>query len=142
MQGLSGDDHLGKDAGREGDAIRLERRFTFFQLHAGGAVSENSGGIGVKITKWVDMGAEVEIEIGADDIRVALAEAFGNAEQKLDEAPNIHDVTRALNSIAGFLKGLDNAHIAMLNRGQRKVISEFLKEQAERFGATAGAVTK
>jgi hypothetical protein len=34
------------------------------------------GSGGMKISKWVEMSEEVEIEIGADDIRVALAEAF------------------------------------------------------------------
>lgn len=93
----------------------------------------------MKITKWVDMGAEVEIQIGADDIRGALNEAFSCADQRLDEAVNIHDVLRALNGIASFLMGISDENIARLTDKQRELIGGFLRDQAPRYLAAGPA---
>lgn len=93
----------------------------------------------MRVTKWVDMGAEVEIQIGADDIGSALNEAFSCANQRPEEAVNIHDVLRALNDIAGFLKGISDENIARLNDKQRQLIGGFLRDQAPRFLPAAPA---
>lgn len=87
----------------------------------------------MRVTKWVDMGAEVEVEIGADDIGIALSEAFSAANQQLEKAVNIHDVLRAINNIAGFLKGISDENIGRFNDKQREFISNCLIEQGERF---------
>jgi hypothetical protein len=89
----------------------------------------------MKVSKWVDMGQEVDVEIGADDIRCALAEAFAVVtEDRLgEEGPNRNDVTYALNSIGAFLKALTDDQIALLGKPSRKLIKEFLETQAKRF---------
>lgn len=93
----------------------------------------------MRVTKWVDMGAEVEIQIGADDIRSALNEAFNCANQRLEEAVNIHDVLRAMNDIAGFVRGISDENIARLADKQRQSIGEFFRDQARRFLPAAEA---
>ena len=89
----------------------------------------------MKVSKWVDMGQEVDVEIGADDIRCALAEAFAVAtEDRLgEEGPNRNDVMYALNSIGAFLKGLTDEQIALLSPAQHRIIGEFLYDQSKRF---------
>ena len=89
----------------------------------------------MKIRQWVDMGQEVEIEIGADDVRIALAEAFANVTQdRLGESgPNRAEIARALNNIAIFLKALTDEQIAMLSIDARKTVTQFLSQQADRF---------
>jgi hypothetical protein len=88
----------------------------------------------MKITKWVDMGAEVEVEIGADDIRIALSEAFSSVEvQAFDAKPTRFDVTRALNDIAAFFNAITDEHIGLLNDAQREVTEKFLRRAADRF---------
>jgi hypothetical protein len=89
----------------------------------------------VKVSKWVDFGLEVDVEVGVDDIRVALAEAFANVtDDRLgEEGPSRHDISRAINCIALFLKALTDEHIALLTQGQREIIGKFLSESAARF---------
>lgn len=91
----------------------------------------------MKISKWVDMGQDVDIEIGVDDIRGALAEAFARVTEDTqwlgDSPPNSNDVVLALSNIGSFLRALTDAQIAMLNSKQRATIAKFLTEQAERF---------
>lgn len=91
----------------------------------------------MKITKWVDIPSqEVEIEIGLDDIRIALSKAFGAAlprNDENDESPTSLDVMLALASIGSFLRALTDEQIATLMPSQRVVIATFLAEQAKRF---------
>lgn len=87
----------------------------------------------MKISKWVDMGAEVDIQIDAHDIRAALAEAFSNAEDKLEERPTRQDITRALVMVSEFLNGLTDEHVALLTPTQKKITEEYLRKTADRF---------
>lgn len=88
----------------------------------------------MKITKWVDMGQEVEIHISAEDIRIALSEAFSEAtKEKLGEGDNKHEILLALNSIAGFLNALEQHQLDSLTLAQRLVIEKFLRDAADRF---------
>lgn len=87
----------------------------------------------MKITKWVDMGAEVTVEVSAEDIREALAEAFAATNQDLEESVNVHDVIRAFQSIGSFLNGIHDDQIAILKETQRKIIGEFLAKASVRF---------
>lgn len=89
----------------------------------------------MKVTKWVDLGQEVEIEIGADDIRAALGEAFGRvtSDPLGEEGPSRSDVVACFNSIAGFLNAITDEQITKLNYLQRVVIGKFLRKHAERF---------
>jgi hypothetical protein len=89
----------------------------------------------LRISKWVDVGAEVEIEIGLDDVRAAMAEAFENVTQdRLGEpGPNRAEIGMALNQVGTFLKALTDEHIAALSDPARKIVNAFLVEQAKRF---------
>jgi len=89
----------------------------------------------MKVSKWVDIGQEVEIEIGVDDVRAALAEGFHAAtEDRLGEpGPLPSEVIYALNDMAIFLRALSDSQIAMLKPKQRELVREFLSEQSQRF---------
>jgi len=89
----------------------------------------------MRVTKWVDLGQEVEIEIGADDIRLALAEAFANVtnDRLGEEGPNRAEIAYTLNSIGAYLKAMTAEHIALLTSAQRETIKLFLTEQAKRY---------
>ncbi len=87
----------------------------------------------MKVTKWVDMGAEVTIDIGADEIRNALAEAFANTNQEFEQAVNVNDILSAFNCIGAFLRAFTDEQIAMLNPVQRETVGRFLMEAALRF---------
>lgn len=89
----------------------------------------------MKVRKWVDFGQEVEVNIGADDIRAALAEAFETiAGDRLGEnGPNRNDVCMALNNIAGFLNGITDQQIGLLYPTQRSTVEQFLLKAAQRF---------
>ncbi len=89
----------------------------------------------MKVTKWVDMGAEVTIDIGADEIRNALAEAFANTNQELEKAVNVHDILSAFNCIGSFLRAFTDEQIAALKPTQREIVGRFLMEAALRFKA-------
>ncbi len=89
----------------------------------------------MKVSKWVDMGQEVDIEIGVDDIRGALGEAFAQVTRdRLGEpGPNVAEIKFALNSMAEFLRAVTDRHIDMLTHEQRKMIENFLAAQASRY---------
>jgi hypothetical protein len=96
----------------------------------------------MKVTKWVDYGCEVEVEVGADDIRSALNEAFYAVNQNEEEAINIHDILYAFSSIAAFLIAFSEEQITLLKPAQRKTIAEFLTKQGERFKMPVEAEVK
>jgi hypothetical protein len=87
----------------------------------------------MKVTKWVEFSTEVEIEIGADDISVALSEAFARVPRDCDDRPSHFDVSGALNSIGRFLNGMKDEHIALLSPAARKCVADYLAKAAERF---------
>jgi hypothetical protein len=89
----------------------------------------------MKVTTWVDFSKEVEVGISAEDIRCALTEAFEAAkpDPQDERTPAIHTILRALNSMATFLNGLTDEHIARMKPGQRKLTREFLLKNADRF---------
>ncbi len=89
----------------------------------------------MKVSKWVDMGAEVDVEIGVDDVRAALGEAFSRVTQEHlgEEGPSAHDVKCALYSIGTFLNAMTDEHIALLEPKPREIVRAFLFKNAERF---------
>jgi hypothetical protein len=87
----------------------------------------------VKITKWIESSQEVEIEIGADDVIAALMDGSENYTPK-------QAVFAAANKLAQVFRKLPQSSIDDLNDDQRKLIGDFLDEQAKRFRATAQAV--
>ncbi len=95
----------------------------------------------MKISKWVDMGQEVEIDIDVDDIHSALAEAFSNiTEDRLgEEKPTTRDVLRVFNTIAQFLKAITDEQIAGMAPVPAGVVATFLDLQAQRYKTTEAA---
>jgi hypothetical protein len=89
----------------------------------------------MKVTKWVDFGQEVDVDIDATDIRCALAEAFAvvTRDRFEEDGPSRNDVLHAINNIGAFLKALTDEQIALLNEHQRSLTAEFLQVQADRF---------
>ena len=85
------------------------------------------------VKKWVECSQEVEVSIGADDVRCALTEAFARVPRDIDDHPHRHDITDALNSIAQFLRAMTDEHIALLTEAQRKTVREFLLSQGARY---------
>ena len=94
----------------------------------------------MKVSKWVDMGQEVEIEIGIDDIRATLSECFDRATRdELDgKGPNRQQIIYAIDTLAKCLRALTDRHIDCLTHEQRKIIETFLFEQSKRY-VTRGA---
>ena len=91
----------------------------------------------MRIEKWVDLGANVTIDIDLNDIRGALSEAFTEASKDpLGEASNKHTVLLAFNQIGAFLNGLGDGQIGLLTFGQRMTIESFLRKNADRFKLT------
>jgi hypothetical protein len=88
----------------------------------------------VKISKWVDFGQEVEIDMNLTDVRCAIGEACERVTNpQFEEEPTRHDVVEALSRIGLFLKALTDEQIALLNESQRSLVSGFLAEHAKRF---------
>jgi hypothetical protein len=90
----------------------------------------------MKVSKWVDFGQEIEIEIGTDDVRAALAESFQRVTSPgfEEEPPPDHAVRSMLSTIASFLKALTDEQIAAsLSEPARKTVHNFLVEQTARF---------
>ena len=89
----------------------------------------------MKISKWVDVGQEVDIEIGVDDIRATLQECFSTVttDRLGVSVPNHYEVSAAFNAMANFLNALTDEHITALSITQRDVIHNYLTRSAERF---------
>ena len=88
----------------------------------------------MKITKFIDLGQEVEVEISAEDVAQSLAEDFAIANREtIGEKPLRFDLVRALNSMAVFLNALTDEQIALLEPKPRKLVREFLHRAALRF---------
>lgn len=92
----------------------------------------------MKIRKWVDMGQEVNVEVGVDDIRAALQEAFAvvTTDRLGEPGPNRAEILMAINNIGTFLKAITPAQISFLTFGQCDMIWKFLSDQAARFKVT------
>lgn len=92
----------------------------------------------MKVSKWVDMGQEVEIEVGVEDIRGALAECFARVtdDNYLGEREaNRAEISMAFSTLAEFLRAVSERQIDMLTHEQRRIIKQFLVEQGERYSA-------
>lgn len=91
------------------------------------------------ITKWVDMGSDVEINIDANDIAEALSEAFEHVTRdNFDDQPKTQDVTRALNSIGAFINGLKDEHMTLLSGHARLTVAQFMEGAAKRLRNIGG----
>ncbi len=91
----------------------------------------------MKITKWVDFGCEVDVEVDAEDIRNAISEALAcvTEHSPLVEGPSERDVCRAFNVIAAFLNAITDEQYLSLRAAQRKVIGDYMGKAGLRFAA-------
>jgi len=80
----------------------------------------------MKIIKWIEYNQEIEIEIGTDDVIVALLEGS-------EDCPPKQAVTRAVNNLANVFRKMPDSAIAELSGPARHTIAEFLAEQEKRF---------
>lgn len=81
----------------------------------------------MKVSKWVDYSAEIEVEIGMEDIRAGIADAL--------LSKNPHDINGSLNTVGVFLRAFTDEQILALSPKVREVIRIFLSEAALRFSA-------
>jgi hypothetical protein len=81
----------------------------------------------MKVTKLVSVpDVEIEIEIsGEEAVQAILGDEEGWTPRQL--------LMRAVNNLAAFFKKLPDTIIAELHDEQRKLIADFLEEQARRF---------
>jgi hypothetical protein len=77
----------------------------------------------MKITKYVCFDQEVEIDITVDEITQAIYE----------DPDCMKNVLYGLNNVGMFLKAVPDSAILKLTEAQRKMIREFITEQAARF---------
>ena len=80
----------------------------------------------MRVTKFVEMSQEVTVDIGREEIQCALAEAFNDVE-------GARALLGAINTCAQFLRAITDERLAEMTVSQRKLISEFLADQAARF---------
>jgi hypothetical protein len=76
----------------------------------------------MKIKTWIEIGQDVEIDIGPEDILAVYSEG--------DTLPYI---LYNLSRIDEFLRGVSDERIAEMTPGQREIISGRLGTQAQRF---------
>lgn len=96
----------------------------------------------MKVSKWVDFGQEVEIDIDLTDVRCAIEEACARVTNpQFEEEPTRNDVVMALSQVGLFLKALTDEQIALLNESQRSIVSGFLADHAKRFAVGGLFVT-
>jgi hypothetical protein len=104
----------------------------------------------MKVSKWVDFGQDVEVDISINDIAGAIAEAWGRVVNLyLDEQPTRNEVITAMSRSLQMFKALTDEQIANLTPEQRAVIAKNLAETAERFqvgglfkNASTGAIAQ
>lgn len=94
----------------------------------------------MKISKWVDMGAEVDIDIDWNDVNAALLEALGRvASPQFLEEPTRQDVERALNRIGVLLNAFSPECVDLLSPLARQRVMEFLLTAADKFRSKKAA---
>ncbi len=77
----------------------------------------------MKITKYVCVDTEIEVDINVEDFLASISGSTDNAFTAIE----------ALNRIASVLKGISKEIIQSLKAEQRKLIFEFLSDQAQRY---------
>jgi len=81
----------------------------------------------MKITKWITVETEVEVDVSAEDINSAL---YG-------ETDSAHHVLEGINNFARYCKAVKSETIAEMKATQRAVIADFLRKESERYEQTA-----
>lgn len=83
--------------------------------------------VSLRVTKWVEVEAEVAANIDASDIAAALGALGG-------ESDTPRAVMMCMGSVATFMRGLSDEVIAQMTAENRARVRDFLREQAARFG--------
>ncbi len=79
----------------------------------------------MKITKWVEMAQEFEIEISAEDCLFAL--------MSLPEPDELRFAVGGVNTCIGFLQKIPNAVIERMTVGQHAAIQQALSIEMMRY---------
>jgi len=82
----------------------------------------------MKITKHLKISQEFDIHLSSEDITMILSDDSGESL-----VHRMRSVMLNLNDTAAFLKGVPDEIIKEMTPNQKTVISNFLKEQAERY---------
>lgn len=75
------------------------------------------------VRKYVEFADEIDIEVSAEDITIALC----------GETDKPFAVSMGMNNLACFMRAIPDSIIAEMKEPHRKTIREFLLNQAERF---------
>lgn len=92
----------------------------------------------MKVSTWLDLSKTVEVDVSVEDIRLALVEAF--CEANVGALSGTQAVMRAMNHIAVFLNAFSQDEIDRLTTVQRSTIFAFLDKQAKRFQVPGGCM--
>jgi len=76
----------------------------------------------MKIEKYISIEQPVEIDISSEDIQIVFSEN--------DSIPSI---LSGVNSIAVFLRGIDDSKINEIPKVTQRIIAEFLSKEAARY---------
>lgn len=88
----------------------------------------------MKVSKWVDFGQEVDVDINLQDISAAIGEAWERVTvERFEEEPTRNDVIQAMSRSLTYFKALKDEQIALLLPEQRQRCAELLSETADRF---------
>jgi len=90
----------------------------------------------MRIYKQIEFSQEVAINLTAEDILSIFLGETGETEEE-----KVRMMLSGLNDIACFLKGIPSLIIDRLNNSQKKVISQFLREQSLRFEPVIEGIT-
>ena len=82
----------------------------------------------MKITHWLEVQKEIEIDLSAEDISMLYREAYSEDPKAIQQA-----MLANINGFASYLKGLPDEIIEDLSVVLKKTISNFLIQQGERF---------
>lgn len=78
----------------------------------------------MKIKKWIEYSDEVDVYVSAEDIACAFEGFEGDTAQV---------ALWGINNLSSFLKGIPDKLIKDMSDDQRKLVKEFLTNQANRY---------
>lgn len=90
----------------------------------------------MRITKWVEVNQDVEVEVIVDGNDIASMLLMGG-----DQKASLQTVLYGLSNIMTFLKAVPDERIAAMNEKQFALVVPFLAQQHERFSKAQEACT-
>ena len=82
----------------------------------------------MRIEKYVTVNAEVEVDIGIDDIVACIHSRLDPEDETMQQC-----IERGLNNALMFVKGVPDEEIRALRPAVREVLIKVLREQADRY---------